>query len=133
MRDVTTTYLEMFDPAQLCTKVCPEPLLTVGRCIRSQPAMNRFLNEWVGRQWNWKERLSWSETQWTKHAEDENVRTWIAYQQGNIVGYFELNKADDDVEIRYFGLTLEFIGNGYGGYLLTEAILRAWQWDAKRV
>ena len=44
-----------------------------------------------------------------------------------------MNQQDGDVEIKFFGLTNEFIGKGFGGYMLSEAIRQAWDWDAKRV
>jgi len=65
---------------------------------------------------------------------DDNIRMWLASVQGSIAGYFELTRqTEDNVEISYFGLLPECIGKGYGGYMLTEAIRLAWEWDAKRV
>ncbi len=37
------------------------------------------------------------------------------------------------MEIVYFGLLPQFVGQGLGGHLLTEAVERAWQMDARRV
>lgn len=132
-QDVTIIYLEMLDAGQLRPKPCPEPVLTVTECLPMQGDLCRSLYQSVGGQWNWYERLDWSDGRWAKLAADESVRTWIARRQGSIAGYFELNRSGGDVEIKYFGLTPEFIGSGYGGYLLTEAIRQAWNWDAGRV
>ena len=47
---------------------------------------------------------------------------------GETVGFFELETQDaGNVEIAYFGLLPEFIGQGLGGPLLTATIERAWQ------
>lgn len=67
------------------------------------------LYKWVGKDWYWKERLSWPEEKWIDCTADENMRMWVAYLQGSIAGYFELNKQDDDLEIRYFGIGPEWI------------------------
>mgnify|MGYP001605807776 FL=1 len=36
------------------------------------------------------------------------------------------------MEIAYFGLAEDFIGRGFGGYLLTRAIESAWAWEGTR-
>ena len=49
-------------------------------------------------------------------------------------GRHRLMRRDDAqaVEITYFGLVPDFIGRGYGGALLTDALQRAWAWGAQR-
>ena len=51
-------------------------------------------------------------------------------------GYFELEAQPEATsQITYFGLLPSFIGKGIGGYLLTQAVDRAWQMspDVRRV
>ena len=133
-RAVTITYLEMLDPTWLRAKSNPEPRLRIAECVLRQPDFCKFMYQWVGRNWYWRERLGWSEDKWTQHMSSDNVRMWLASVQGSIAGYFELNrKTEGNVEIGYFGLLPECIGKGYGGYMLTEAIQLAWEGDAKRV
>jgi GNAT superfamily N-acetyltransferase len=57
----------------------------------------------------------------------------VAYFSGTPAGYFELEKDKGNVEIAYFGLLPQFIGQGIGGYLLTRAVEQAWQMSAERV
>ena len=56
------------------------------------------------------------------------VELWIARRIVDDVeiGYFELELLGDDVDIRYFGLLPGFLGQGFGGWLLTRAVERAW-------
>ena len=50
------------------------------------------------------------------------------------MGYAELEwQAGGDVEVVYFGILPQFIGQGLGGHLLTAAVERAWQRGAARV
>ena len=79
-------------------------------------------------------RLSWSYEKWQKFVQNESTQTWVAYQNGTPIGYFELEaQARQSTEICYFGLLPEFIGKGYGKNLLQDAIHKAWQLGGKRV
>lgn len=135
MGDITVYYLEMRSPAWLIPKQRPERL-EVRECAVKQFQFNRFLYRHVGGPWHWTDRLSWTDEQWKAFAESEDVRTWVAYEEGTPAGYYELQRQRQgrDVEIAYFGLVPGFIGRGYGGYLLSEAIRSAWRWGrAERV
>ena len=58
----------------------------------------------------------------------------MAYREGSIAGFYELQQQDgDSVEIAIFGLTPEFVGKGCGGPLLDSAIEHAYGWGARRV
>ena len=97
-------------------------------CLRPQPMLNAFLYRLVGKAWDWTDRLSWSEAQWRELVDSDNHRTWVAYADGIVAGYFELSKQNNDVELLYFGLSPEFIGEGIGKHLLEDAIIGAWDW-----
>ncbi len=129
MSEITTYYLEMKNAAQLNGKDQPDKLSVV-EVESNQFELNRFLYQLVGTQWQWTDKLALSDDDWKHYAEDKNLRTWVAYSQGAIAGYYELNKQDNGVvEIAYFGLTPQCIGRGFGGYLLTHAINSAWGWE----
>src|SRR5207302_10488113 len=62
-----------------------------------------------------------------------DISFWVMYRQGAPVGYFELRRDTDAVEIVYFGLLPEFVGRGLGKALLTVAVRRAFELGAARV
>jgi GNAT superfamily N-acetyltransferase len=134
--DVTTWYFEMrsqgeFRPAQEIHDLDVKPLThPLGSFVR-------FLWHGVGDPWAWADRSSWTDDAWQHLVEQRDMHIWVGYRQGTPVGYFELRQSDEpetrDVEILYFGLLPQFIGNGYGGHLLNEAIRKAWQLDTSRV
>ncbi len=128
MQAITTYYLEMKTPVALKEKGDAQGIEICEAAIK-QFEYNRFLYELVGSQWQWTERLSWSEEQWKSCVEMANHRTWVAYVQGAPVGYYELRRQEREVEILYFGLAPRFIGRGLGGYLLSQAIKSAWGWQ----
>lgn len=133
MQTVTTYYLHMLSPSALVAKDAPEGLKITEAGIR-QFQVNRFLYQFIGEKWQWTDKLSWSDAQWREFVESDRLRTWIAHYEGTIAGYYELLRQGDEVEILYFGLAEAFIGRGFGGDLLSEAIRSAWEWQGtKRV
>lgn len=133
----TTYYLEMRSPTALHPKTDDKGLV-IQECEIKQFEFNRFLYQLVGANWKWTTRLVWTDEQWQdyigqnsagqKSVGQNNVRTWVAYKQGAIAGYYELIHADTNTEIKSFGLTTQFIGKGMGGYFLSHAIQSAWNW-----
>ncbi|MES2819293.1 MAG: GNAT family N-acetyltransferase [Pseudomonadota bacterium] len=127
-----TYYLEMHSPEQLRSKPLPADL-SVTECQIKQFPLNRFLYQLVGGPWDWTDKLSWSDAQWRALVESDQHRTWVAYHQGAIAGYYELLLGEDAaVEILYFGLVETFFGQGFGGPLLSHALQSAWAWPGTR-
>lgn len=123
-----TYYLDMQRPEQIIGKPLPADLSVV-ECQHKQYQLNRFLYQLVGEPWQWTDKLSWSDAQWRALIEQPGHRTWVAYHQGAVAGYYELLRDDDGVvEILYFGLAEMFFGRGFGGPLLTQALQSAWAW-----
>ena len=122
---VTTWFLEMKDPAQLRPARPPQRAATLIQAEIPCPELNRFLNEVVGANWSWTDRLPWTLEQW--QAWVERVETWIGYVAGTPAGYFELLRpSETEVNLAYFGLLPWAIGQGLGGWMLTRAIERCW-------
>ncbi|GHA86035.1 GNAT family N-acetyltransferase [Modicisalibacter luteus] len=134
IQQYTTYYLEMLRVEQLRAKPIPEAL-NIAECRLPQHQFNRFLYELVGSDWEWGDLDDWTDSQWQALVAGDDHRTWVAYYQGAIAGYYELYRPDGhSTEIRYFGLAPGFIGLGFGGPLLSHAINSAWAWaGTKRV
>lgn len=131
---VRTTHLEIDSPDQWVRRTREDFELDIRECVVKQPRFNRFLYEYVGGDWKWTFRLTWSDQRWRDYAGAENLRTFVVYEEGSIVGYYELQRQEaGSVEIIIFGLTPEFIGQGYGGLMLDSAIANAFAWGARRV
>jgi GNAT superfamily N-acetyltransferase len=124
-----TTYLEMRSPEQLRPKKVTSDKWRVTR-LKPSDGGSRFNREMyfrVGEQWQWIDKRPWTDEQWKEYAAAPELRTFAAYYDGELAGYYELRSdAEDGVEIAYFGLLPEFIGCGLGGALLTSAIEEAW-------
>lgn len=132
--EVTTWYLQMLSPARLRPKLIEHADLDIRQAQVACPEFSRFLYASVGGLWCWYERLAWSRDRWLTYLNQPEIETWVAYLAGTPAGYVELGQhPSGDVEIIYFGLLPQFIGQGIGGHLLTVGVQRAWAITASRV
>lgn len=128
------TYLELDDPAHLRK---PSGVPAGARVERLSPCpvdTYRRLYRDVGARWYWHDRLEWSDDQLAEYLSRDDVAVWQLTVDGVSAGYFELQlQESDSVEIVYFGLTPDFIGQGLGGWLLARAVEEAWALGGRRV
>lgn len=129
MVEVTRTFLEMRDPAQLKRKELPAG--SNARFVRCRPCSVSHYREMyrrVGENWHWRDRNAWSDERLAANLANPDVHVWELQVAGDLGGYFELEKQPGPVvEIVYFGLAPGCIGKGYGGAMLTRAVEEAWR------
>ena len=137
MTIVTTTYLELLSLEQLRPA---QPSISGMQITESPPGdwqFNRSMYLAVGTPWAWNDKRTWSDDQWQTYVQTDQLRTFAAYENDQMAGYYELrqvaNSQENGVEIAYFGLLPAFIGRGLGGVLLTSAIQAAWEISPTRV
>ena len=117
----------MVSPADLRPASTPNPAPRVERVSECPVSFFRYLYTEVGRAYHWTDRLGWSEETMRRHLADPAISLWLLNWEGAPAGYFELRKGGDEaVEIAYFGLLPEYLGRGWGKFLLTEAVRTAW-------
>lgn len=98
------------------------------------PEINQFMFRAVGGIWHWYSRLNWNYQDWLDYLTTRQVRTWILWNRGTPAGYIELLKhQDQSVEIKFFGLLPQFIGQKLGSPLALAAIKLAANWQATRI
>lgn len=121
-----------------------------------RPEDYRALYSAVGRDFNWRDRLAWSDARLDAYLRDPAVAVWRLTVGDSDAGYFELRQgavalpavaraftdADSDAaghampavaprsdrpwELVYFGLVRGAQGRGLGRWLLERAIAEAW-------
>jgi len=128
------TYLEMRDPAALVAAAAPTVDVTVERESPCAPGLYRRMYLGVGSEYRWTDRARWTDEDIAAHLATPKLEIWIARVYGEDAGFFELEPMPDGtVQIAYFGLLAGFVGRKLGGYLLTEAVRRAWSLAPSRV
>jgi GNAT superfamily N-acetyltransferase len=132
--DVTRTYLELRDPAELRAALSDDPAISIRELPDCSVEMFRFLYAEVGRNYHWIDRLPWTDEQIVEHLQKSENSIWLMTYNSEPAGYFELRNCDDgSIEIAYFGLIPQFIGRGLGKHLLICAVNQAWHNGAQRV
>lgn len=124
---VTVTSLEMTSPDQLVLPVAPPAGASWHRVETGKAAASRAFYREVGAPWHWVDRLDWSDAQWHEWTDRADHHLMACQHDGRDAGYAELEEqANGDVEIAYFGLLPDAIGQGLGRWWLAEVIAEAW-------
>jgi len=132
--EVTRTYLEIRDPAELKPARSADPLIRIEPQPHCSVELFRRLYVEVGKNYHWIDRLPWTDEEIARYLLQPEISLWLMTYDDKQAGYFELRKCEDEsTEIAYFGLLADFIGRGLGKHLLTRAIEQAWADGAKRV
>jgi GNAT superfamily N-acetyltransferase len=129
----TVTYLEMKALPSRPAIEAPQANLTLVRAHRPTTAFYRWLYERVGAPWLWTDRRRLDDAALRLILDDDRVEVWVCYVAGVPAGYFELDRRlPPDIELAYFGLLPEFIGQRLGPWLLDRSIATAWSYAPAR-
>ena len=126
---ITVTHLVMERADWTKRSRAPELDVRIERVPAPTAALYRELYDRVGRPWLWYERrlLSDAALQTLLNAPDHELH--VARHDGDLVGYFELGGD----ELVFFGLTLGYIGQRIGPWLLDRAVERAFACGVTRL
>jgi GNAT superfamily N-acetyltransferase len=124
--EVVTHYLEMRAPPARSVPPAP-PGVAV---IRAAPSVRyyRFLYDGVGEPWHWYARQVMPAAELAAILADPGVEVDVLHRDGTPLGYAELDRRiAGEVELAYFGMFPEAVGQGLGSWLLAWAIAEAWR------
>ena len=125
------TYLELRMPPA-AHDVPPSPLAL--HRIHPSPAGYRDLFRKVGAPWLWFSRLVMSDGALRAIIDHPAVELFDVRDGDRVVGLLELDRrVADECELSFVGLIPDYAGQGYGRWLLAEAVARAWVDDTRRV
>jgi GNAT superfamily N-acetyltransferase len=112
----------------------PRPGVAVLRAERPTVSFYRYLYDHVGGPWLWYERRLLSDERLAAAVQDPAVEVQVIHVGGVPAGYAELDcRSAGEIELAYFGLLPEFIGQGLGAYFLAWTIHRAWDRGPRRL
>ena len=99
------------------------------------PAAYRILFQRVGAPWLWFSRLAMDDATLARIIQDPQVSVAAVTDRNGIeIGLLELDFREAGLcELSFFGLVPELAGKGHGGWLMAQALARAWRPGIGRV
>jgi len=127
------TYLEMTSRPELGVGAAPAGL-SLERQAAVDIAEYRRLFRAIGEPWLWFSRLNMSDEQLGEVLSKPAVELWYLLQGGQPKGLLELDRSNwPAVEIVFFGVVPELVGQGAGGWLMRRGLEQIWAQEPKRV
>lgn len=123
------TYLEMHAPAPARGGARPDLSLEPIRAPSRYLALYRELGE----RWFWFSRLGLAGAELAAILDNPDVEAFALRRDGRDCGLLELDfRGPGEVELAFFGLTQNAIGEGAGRWMMNEAINRAFARPIRR-
>jgi GNAT superfamily N-acetyltransferase len=131
--EALVTYLEMTGPPLGAALLPPRPGIEVRRAIRPTIGFYRYLYDAIGAEWTWYERKLLCDAELAATIHDAGVEVNVLWADGVPAGLAELDfREPPDVELAYFGVLPDFIGQGLGRFLLDWAVHHVWRSRPRR-
>lgn len=125
--ETTVTYLEMRAAPSGPPWEPPREGLAIVRAERPTASFYRYLYDTVGERWLWGDRRRLGTQALLAIIRHPDVEVHVLWDHGVPAGYAELDgRVAGELELSYFGLLPDFIGQRLGPYLLDWTIRRAW-------
>jgi ribosomal protein S18 acetylase RimI-like enzyme len=89
--------------------------------------LNKFFYKQIGIDHYWRDRLLWSDKEWSNYITNKNLETHFIKKDDDLVGYYEQEYHPNlnEVELINMGVLKEFRGLKIGSTLLNHAIASA--------
>lgn len=127
------TYLEMRSKPQPRELTPPSTRLSITAALKPTVSFYRYLYNTVGGPWLWYERRQMRDEQLRAIIQHPQVEIYVLHVDGVPAGYTEIDRRQEpDIELAYFGIMPEFIGQRLGPFLLEWIIAKAWSYHPQR-
>ncbi len=124
---VTVTFLRMVTPPADPAPVLPADTTLVRLAAPTVP-FYRYMYDTVGAPHVWWLRRALPDGTLADILGDPAVSVHVLYRGGEPIGFFELDgRARPDMNLSYFGLMPQAVGQGIGGAFLRAAVDEAWR------
>ena len=135
--EVVVTFLEMLEPPERPAAIIPPGKVAIVRAENPTLSFYRYLYNTVGEPWLWWLRRLMDDEDLTQTLTRPETHVYVLYVGGVPAGFAELDLTDleeDGVIDRHdMGLIPDFIGKGFGKYLLNWTVDTAWALKPQRI
>jgi GNAT superfamily N-acetyltransferase len=129
----TITYLEMRAKPPRRELEPPVENLLIMRAENPSVSFYRYLYNTIGGPWLWYERRQMRDEDLRAIIQNPKIKIYVLYVGGVPAGYAEIDlRQEPDIELAYFGIMPEFIGQRLGPFLLQWIIGQAWTHQPRR-
>ena len=135
-KEISRQYLEIRSLKDIKISKKPDNNLSLNLIDLKDFQLNKFFYKQIGKKYNWKDRLIWTDKDWIDYTSSKNLKTYVLKNNQDLVGYFELifHFEKNEVEIAYFGILEEYFEKKLGSYLLMKALKKSFSYNGvKRV
>ena len=136
MKKVQRYFLEYeFSKDDKIQKIKNETSLNIILNDKKNYEINKFFYKQIGKDHFWRDRLVWTDKQWTKYSSNPLLETWILKNnQNHLIGYYEIEKHDNKAfELINMGILSEYRSKGYGSLLLKHVLKKSFDNKADKV
>ncbi|MDC0426497.1 GNAT family N-acetyltransferase [Pelagibacteraceae bacterium] len=97
--------------------------------------INKFFYRQIGKDHFWRDRLLWSDKEWSKYVDNINLDTGVMKLGKELVGFYEqeFHKKKNEIELIQMGILKEFQGKKFGSFLLEHITQKAFDKNVERV
>jgi GNAT superfamily N-acetyltransferase len=97
--------------------------------------INKFFYRQIGKDHFWRDRLLWSDKEWSKYVNNTNLQTGVMKFNDELIGFYEqeFHKAKNEIELIQMGILKEYQGRKFGSFLLEYIIHKAFVKNVERV
>ncbi|WP_375203089.1 GNAT family N-acetyltransferase [Hyphococcus sp.] len=125
--EVTITYLEQSSRPNLPRPPTPKRKTALMRVENPPIHFYRYLYDLVGAPWNWISRRKMNDEDLAALIHDPDVYLYVLYVDGAPGGMAEIDARKPDVhELKFFGLSPDYVGCGLGRFFLANVLDLAW-------
>ena len=97
--------------------------------------INKFFYRQIGKDHFWRDRLLWSDKEWSKYVDNNNLDTGIMKLDGELIGFYEqeYHAGKNEIELIQMGILKEHQGKKFGSFLLKYIICEAFNKNVERI
>jgi len=97
--------------------------------------INKFFYRQIGKDHFWRDRLLWSDKEWSKYINNKNLETGVMKINNDLIGFYEqeFHVAKNEIELIEMGILKEYQKKKFGSFLLQYIIHKAFVRNVKRI
>jgi GNAT superfamily N-acetyltransferase len=97
--------------------------------------INKFFYRQVGKDHFWRDRLLWTDKEWSKYINNKSLETGIMKLDGGLIGFYEqeYHEAKNEIELIQMGILKEYQGKKFGSFLLKYIIYESFNKNVERI